>query len=309
MNYFTDYFLINDNEKIVMDLWGGHHVYYKSNNTYNITRDCGFFSNFTVSMFGVFILTINGYDVYDLKITMTDYSFEDIHPFLFEKNNGTLSFKDIPNEDIVFFYRNCYPSFFGLGFTPNSESILTKENFNLEITNRIINKFFTPNQKVMEIYNKMSNNKKLPQNEYVFIWARRTDKVEETGVPNAKKYFEVLESNNLLNERIFVQTDDPTMFDEFKEIGLNFEHFEEIPFAKGYSFHRNAQIRVASEEEFFNNFKITKIEHLCQILCIALFASNSKKCIIYPGNGTTVVPMYKKSFNNCFLFKDTYNLF
>lgn len=298
----------NDSEKLVLDLWGGQHVYYKKSKSYVILRDCGLFSNLTVMIYGVFVLYVHGYEIEDIRITMTDYFFDrDVYQILFKIKNEKLSFDDISNEEIDFFMSQCYPSTCGLGLKNWSNVSSNKENFNLKITNKIINKFFTPNENVLSLYEKMLNYKKIEDNDYVFIWARRTDKVEETSIPNAKRYFEVLEEMGLLNERIFIQTDDPTMVEEFNELSLNFEMFEQIPLAKGYSFHRS--VSRTSDEDFINDYNVTKEEYMMQMFCIVLLASKSKKCIIYPGCATTIVPMYKNSFDNCILFKDSLNLF
>jgi galactose-1-phosphate uridylyltransferase len=160
---------------------------------------------------------------------------------------------------------------------------------------------------VYEYFDKIFTNKDLVKNDYVFIWARRTDKVEENSIPNALKYYEILKEENLLNDRIIIQTDDKTMIDEFYELKFNFEYFNEIPFAKGYSFHR--LISKMSDEEFLNDFNIDKNEYMTQIICIVLLALNAKKCMIYPGCGATVVPMYKNTFNNCLLFQNDTTLF
>lgn len=76
--------------------------------------------------------------------------------------------------------------------------------------------------------------------------------------------------NNLLNERIFIQTDDLTMFEDFKKINFNFEYFSEIPFAAGYSFHRN--ISHTDDNVFYEMYKMTKDEYLIKMMCVVLLA-------------------------------------
>lgn len=308
MSEYTHYITEYTDNILTLDLWGGSQVYYKDTESFVIVRDCGFYSNVTVAMFGIFILTINGYKISNFKLTMTDYSSEDLYPQFFNQNNEyVLNFDDITNEDIHNFYHNSYPSKYGLGYPKSNFESKSSDVLNLDITDRIIKKFFTPNEKVYEYFNKMNVNKNLIKNEYVFIWARRTDKIEENLIPNAIKYYEILKEENLLNERIIIQTDDKTMLDEFIDLNFNFEYFSEIPFAKGYSFHR--LISKTPDEEFFNNFKIDKTEYITQIICITLLALNAKKCIIYPGCGVTVVPIYKNTYKNCFLFQNDTNLF
>jgi len=304
MNFFT----VDNDELIVLNLWGGQQTYYKKEKKYSIIRNCGIFSNLTVILYGIFVLKVKGYDVEDLEIVMTDYYFDkDVYPILFRKNNTQLNFDDVSEEEINFFWDNCCPSICGLGLKSWSATQSTKENFGLKITNKIIQKYFLPSHEVLNSYNKMVLDKNLYNNDYIFIWARKTDKIEETNVPNAEKYFELLCENNLLNERIFIQTDDLTMFEDFKKINFNFEYFSEIPFATGYSFHRN--ISHTDDNVFYEMYKMTKDEYLVKMMCVVLLAANSKIPIIYPGNPTTVVPMYKNSFDNCILFKDDKEIF
>lgn len=305
---FTNYFSTNNDDIIVLDLWGGSHIYYKKTKSYIISRDCGFFSNVTVTMFGIFLLKINGYEINDLKLTMTDYSFEDIYPQYFIKNEDyNLTFDDLTEKDLMDFLVYSHPSKFGLGYPKPSHMDFYDRSLNLEITNRLIKKYFTPNSEVFNYYKSLCLKKGITNDDYVFIWARRTDKIEENSIPNAEQYYNVLKSNNLLTERIFVQTDDQTMFNEFKELDMSFEYFDEIPFAKGYCFHR--LISKTPDDEFFNDYKINKKEYNMQIISIVLLALNAKKCLIYPGCGSTVVPMYKNTYNNCFLFSDDQNLY
>lgn len=277
-----------------LNLWGGSHVYYLDTKELVVMRDCGFFSNVTVTMFGLFLLTIEGYEVKSLKITMTDYSNDDLYNKFFKiDNNYNLNFNDITEDDILRFCRDGQPSKYGLG---------QPKMLDLNITERLIKKFFTPNQNVINYYENIKKIKNVTDNNYVFIWARRTDKIEEVTVPGSNQYIEALESNNLINERIFIQTDDKLLFDEFNNSGLKFDYLEMIPFAKGYSFHR--LINRTPENEFQNDYNITKDEHIIQMLCVVLFSINAKKTIVYPGNGTTVVPMYKNSYENSILFLD-----
>lgn len=305
--YGSDY-LRDEGDIVVLNLWGGNQIYIKDLKKYVVVRDCGLFSNVTVSMFGIFILTINGYEVGDIEITMSDYFHNyNIYPLLFSKTNTKLSFNDIQPEDIKFFVRNCYPSMCGLGLKDWGSASYTPQNFNLGITKRIIDKFFTPNSKVYELYNNILKGKNIVDSNYVFIWARKTDKIEETQVPSAQKYYDVLTERNLLNERIFIQTDDHTVFEDFKRLNLNFDYFDCIPFAKGYSFHRS--VSTTPDDVFFEDYGITKEEYMMQMVSVVLLAANAKKAIIYPGNPTTVVPMFKNTFEDCILFKDAYNLF
>jgi|688.fasta_scaffold175463_2 hypothetical protein len=302
------FFKKETDEIIELDLWGGSQIYEKKTKKYIIVRDCGLLSNLTVVLYGVFVLTRSGYEIDDIEITMTDY-FRDknIYPLIFGKKSTEFSFDDISKEELDFFFSNCIPSICGLGLKHWTTLQSTKENFNLNITKKIIDKFFTFNQNVYISYYKMLQDKSIKENEYVFVWARKTDKVEETKVPEAITYYEYLKNNNLIGEKIFIQTDDSTMFNDFKDLNFEFDYFEEIPFAKSYSFHRN--ISQLEDNLFFETYNITKEEYIIKMMCVVLLAANAKKTLIYPGNPTTVVPMYKNTFENCVLFKNDLELF
>jgi hypothetical protein len=60
--------------------------------------------------------------------------------------------------------------------------------------------------------------------------------------------------------------------------------------------------------KFLEHYKLSKEEYIRKMLCVVLLASEAKNTIIYPGNPTVVVPMYKNTFENCILFKDDINI-
>lgn len=76
---------------------------------------------------------------------------------------------------------------------------------------------------------------------------------------------------------------------------------------KGYSFHRS--ISQTPDEIFSKEYGLTKDEYFVKMMCVVLIATKSKKVLIYPGNPTTVVPMFKNSFEDCFLFKNQNELY
>jgi hypothetical protein len=152
----------------------------------------------------------------------------------------------------------------------------------------------------------MKTRKNIIKNNYVFIWARRTDKIEESKLPDAKMYYNVLKTHNLLDEKIIIQTDDFNLFEDFKKLNLSFDYFEEIPFADKYSFHRH--IYTIPDLEFLEHYKLSKEEYIRKMFCVVLLASEAENTILYPGNPTVVVPMYKNSFEKCILFKDNINI-
>lgn len=302
-------FINYENEdEISFDLWGGEQIYQKKNKKYRIERSCGIFSNVTVAIYGIYLIYMLGYEIEKIEIIMKDYFYEiDAYQIIFETNNEILKFDSFKDYDLIFFLENCLPSNVGLGLANWTTKESTKFNFNLEITDIILNKFFIPNKNVLNLYKEMVYKKNIEDNDYVFIWARKTDKIEEISIPEVSTYINILEKNNFLNKKIILQTDDFSVFEEFKNSGIKFEIFEEIPFAKGYSFHRD--ISKTNDLDFYNTYKISKENYFIQMLCVLLLAKNAKNSIIYPGNPTTLVPMYKRTFEGCFLFKNKTELF
>lgn len=64
-----------------------------------------------------------------------------------------------------------------------------------------------------------------------------------------------------------------------------------------------------SEEDFYKDFGMNKINYIIQMYSVAMIAKNSLKTILYPGNPTTFVPMMRGSFDGCIMFKDNKNTF
>lgn len=297
-----------DKEVITLDLWGGNQTYNNVTKTYRIERDCGIFSNLSVCIFGIFLLETENYKVENIEIIMREYFFDlDMYDILFEKNDLQINFDDIPKEELLFFKEHCYPTMCGLGLKGWDRVQSTIQNFNLKITNKIISKFFNPKQSVIEMYEKMKLQKNIVDGEYVFIWARKTDKVEESKVPDALAYYNELIENNLLDYRVFVQTDDPEVIKEFKDIDFNFEFFDDIPVTDRYSFHR--WISHIDDTTFIEKYGLSKIDYVLKMYCVVLFASKSKMSLIYPGNPTTFVPIVKNTFDGFILFRDDKNKF
>jgi hypothetical protein len=297
-----------DSDIISLDLWGGNQTYNKLTKTYRLERDCGIFSNMSTCIFAVFLLETEGYKVDKIELIMREYFLDlDMYEILFEKNDSEINFNDISNEEILFFRENCHPTMCGLGLKDWGRVNSTIENFNLKITNKIVTKFFNPKTEVIRMYEKMKSNNNIIENDYVFIWARRTDKIEETKVPTASTYFEELVNHKLLDYRIFVQTDDPEVIKEFGQLNFNFELFDDIPLTDRYSFHR--WISHIDDKDFEERYGLSKLDYVIKMYCVVIFASKSKMSLIYPGNPTTFVPIIKNTFDGFILFKDDKNKF
>lgn len=261
----------------------------KKNKTYSLERDAGLFSNLNLAILEIFMLEKRGYEVENVVLKLLNYSNEDVYCRLFRKNSRKLHFEDIGAQDLELFEKRRFPCQYGLG-----DNLTT---FNFSITSRIIEKFFEPNEVVMKCYCEMI--RKLDLEKSTFIWARRTDKNIECEIPSTKTYFELIQKIVPKNNSIIIQTDDEEVFKEFRNLDLQFQHFSSILFSENdQGFHNN-----------IDNTGHSGLEHLKQMLSLVIIAKNSGSVILYPGNLTTFIPMFRESFKNCHLFRNEKDLF
>jgi hypothetical protein len=254
-------------------------------------------------MYAIFVLTVSGYEVDKLELIMIDYYHDkDVYPMVFDLKKHKLNFNDIPVDNLIFFLERNYPNIWGLNFVQGA----SKESFDLRITKKIIDKFFTFNETVNSVYNEMKTRKNLQPNDYIYVWARRSDKIYETKVPSADRYIEEINKINVDNKKIVVQTDERAMLDDFLQIDKNIIYFEDMPFATmingDVSFHQ--RISQKDDTGFLEEFKVTKDEYFVKMCSVVLLSINSYKSVVYPGNATTIIPVYRNTFDNCILFKN-----
>ena len=274
-----------------------YETYSQETKTYSSIRDSGIYSIFNWIIRKIALLEMNGFPVETLKI---DYHSQEIYDLLFEKKECELNFSDISDEEKIFFKEKLDFTGWGLG---DDVKLL-----NFKITNKIINKFFNPSKLVLECYDNLIKSNNIDLNNTIFVWARSTDKSGETRLPNVEDYLKVINSINLSNKEILLQTDDYRVLSGFNGCNLNLKTIKEIPISgtlKGFHIEMNE----IGNDSFKSKYKITKDEYLLQMYCLSLIAKNSYKSILYPGNPTTYVPMIKGSFDDCYLFKDENQLF
>ena len=274
-----------------------YETYSQETKTYSSIRDSGIYSIFNWIIRKIALLEMNGFPVETLKI---DYHSQEIYDLLFEKKECELNFSDISDEEKIFFKEKLDFKGWGLG---DDVKLL-----NFKITNKIINKFFNPSKLVLECYDNLIKSNNIDLNNTIFVWARSTDKSGETRLPNVEDYLKVINSINLSNKEILLQTDDYRVLSGFNGCNLNLKTIKEIPISGTLNgFH--IEMNEIGNDSFKSKYKITKDEYLLQMYCLSLIAKNSYKSILYPGNPTTYVPMIKGSFDDCYLFKDENQLF
>jgi len=293
-----------EDSPLSIDLWGGQHLFYPKDKEYRVIRDCGLFSNMCVSMYGV-MEWYKRLGVSPEKITfnLIEYFTEDcdVYSMLFNTSKHPIQLKDLSEERLHKFFRYFEPNPLGIG--------RNKWHFDWDIINRLLAKYYRVSNEVESVFNRIQITHSIEFEHTVFIWARKTDKVWETKVPSARTYKDVLEKNNLMSKRIILQTDDLTVLEDFQNEQICVETLNEIPYADpNLAFHQKLSQRLTSEQ-FIVNYGLGKIDYLQRLLALMLIASKCNGCVIYPGGLSTIIPIFRGNFDNCFGFVDDINLF
>lgn len=290
-----------DENIINLDLWGGEHILDKETLNYEINRTCGLFSNMTVGMYGIMKYHSLGYLPKTISLYLSEYKYNyNFYNDLFKPNDINLNFDDIDENEMFNFFRYCEPNSLGLG--------RRKNDVNFTILNRLLSKYFTLSDTCNQMIDDIIIKHNISLNNTVFIWARKTDKVFEVDIPTPETYINILKENNLINKDIILQTDDISVLDEFKSLGLNFRTLDELP----YSYTSNGfHVRMSTsydDEQFYNEYSMSKVEYLQKLLSISKIASMCQYSIVYPGCLSTLIPIFKNNFNNQFSFKNNTSL-
>lgn len=285
--------------ELFSDILTSHHYesYSQESKTYISKKDSGLYSILVWIVRKIALLELNGFPVENLEI---QYYNEELYELLFEKKDIQLDFSNISNEEKIFFKEELNTTGFGLG------SNVKLLNFN--ITNQIINKFFTPNKTVLNYYDNLIKRNNIDLDNTVFVWARSTDKSGESRLPGVFAYLSVIRSIDLSGKEVLVQTDDIRVFKEFNSTKIKIKTIPEIPISEKITGFHN-EMNEMSDDKFKTLYNITKHEYFLQMYCLSLIGKNAYKTILYPGNPTTYIPMLKGSFDNCYLFKDDNHLF
>jgi hypothetical protein len=291
------FFVSETTEEITLNFWGGEQTYNKKTKTYKMLRSSGIFSNMTVAIYAIFVLTISGYPVEKVEFIMIDYFRDrDIYDLVFEPKVGLLDLSQMSEQELNHFLQRNHPNNLGLNFIHGT----SKNNFNFQITNKIIERYFTLNNTVISKYESLLKEKNIEKNKYIFIWARKTDKVYEIKVPSCKEYLNRIEPFLTDNTKVILQTDDRTMIEDFDNSNFNYITFGKNPVAKGESFHQ--RISLTDDKDFIEDYGMTKDEYFIYMFCVLLAAKDSSLSVIYPGNPSTIVPIYKGTFDDCILY-------
>lgn len=270
--------------------------------TYHTIRDAGLYANLNWIIRKVCLMELYGYKVENINFILHEYIPKvSVYNSLFEKKEIITNLHEFSEQDKMNFYEKTNYSSFGLG--------TNLRDFNFNITNQIVSKFFTPNKFVMGWYERFLNQVGGNIKDIIFVWARKTDKTSEAKIPNIETYLKIISEIDTKNKKILIQTDDLGVLKEFENSGLNFHRLLDIPFSKKQNrpFHLN--LKDISNDEFQRTYRITKMDYLGQMLALSIIGKNAYKTILYPGNPSSYISILKGSLEDCFLFKDDLNLF
>ena len=288
------------NENLVkLDLWGGTHEYNKLDNTYYLNRHAGLFSNLCVCSYGILTYVNMGLTPENISLKLTEYDDTlNFYTELFKLNNEKFDLSDISDEVLQRTLRYQEPSHLGLG--------REKHHINFDIISRVIKKYFSLSDNTKKVYDSILEKYNIDFENTIFIWARKTDKVVENQVPSVDTYLKIIYDNNLENKKIILQTDDITVFNEFKsKISINI--LDELPFSDDLNgFH--VKLNLVSDTTFYTKYNMSKVEYLQRFLSLVIIASKCQHVILYPGNLSMVVPMIRGNFDNVYSFFDNENL-
>jgi len=275
--------------------------YNQETKSYQFKRDAGLYANLVWVIRKIALLELNGYKVESVELILDEYNGEEAFDLFFEKNDNQIDYSNISDKDKSYFEQYLITSAFGLG-------IDDVKHLNFNITNQVIDKFFTPKESIISYYNNLMSSNNIDINNTVFVWARSTDKSGESRIPDTSAYMGILNTLNLEGKEILIQTDDYRVLNDFKNSNLNFKTISQIPKSNNLvGFHN--ELKDIRDDKFISTYNITKQEYLIQMYCLSLIGRDSYKTILYPGNPTTYIPIIKKSFDNCYLFKDNAQLF
>jgi len=275
--------------------------YNQETKSYQFKRDAGLYANLVWVIRKIALLELNGYKVESVELILDEYNGEEAFDLFFEKNNNQIDYSNISDKDKSYFEQYLITSAFGLG-------IDDVKHLNFNITNQVIDKFFTPKESIVSYYNNLMHSNNIDINNTVFVWARSTDKSGESRIPDTSAYIGILNTLNLDGKEILIQTDDYRVLNDFKGSNLKFKTITQIPMSNNLiGFHN--ELKDIRDDKFISTYNITKQEYLIQMYCLSLIGRDSYKTILYPGNPTTYIPIIKKSFDNCYLFKDNAQLF
>lgn len=281
-------------------LWGGNNSYSPETEKLIINRPYWLYSNIIITLYAICKLKTFKYNVKSIELYLNEYMHNyNFYPdlFLHKETNEEI----ITIEEAISVIEDLHPSIYGFGSDMKSFD-KQKLQKNIRTLIKIYNHYFTNNSSIQNHIDDIIKKHSIQLDSTVFIWARRTDKSQETDLPDAPDY--IRETQNYKNiKKILIQTDDSSFVNEFKELNNHLiEFINELPYSKTSSRGFHNHLSSICNDYFQQTHGISKIDYLKKFLAITYIASRSKYFISYPGNMITIVPIIRQNFDNCKLF-------
>jgi hypothetical protein len=255
-------------------------------------------SNMMVAIHGLAKIIAKGHKPRRVVFKLAEYvSDTNCFPFFFDVVEKPISQQEASN-----ILAQLYPTCHGLSkdWAQFDKTLISN---NMRALNALAY-YFTPNWSVRDQMLRIYHNNNMKFDNATFIWARGTDKAKELLLPKTHEYL-AMAIKAAPNHQIYIQTDDRTLAEQFSKM-TNTIVLDELPTADEHGFHNN--LYQISDKEFILRYKYTKIEYITRFLALLYLATQCKCFISYPGNLTTLVPILRGSFDNCFLFKNEHEV-
>ena len=287
-------------------LWGGNNSYDIASETLTINRQYGLYSNIIISLFGVCMLKQTSYRVSNIRLCLNEYEHNyDFYNDFFQTQQNSF---DISEEEANLVVNNLHPTNYGLS-DPSHRFNKQKLEELLPILIKLYNKFYTINNDTACEIENIVNAYNIDYSTSAFVWARKTDKVIESNIPNTIDYIRQLDNTDV--KKIYFQTDDTSVLEEITAIKTTDDRIvvlNELPISNDVNKGFHNYLYSISNTDFTNQHNMSKRNYLRKFLAITNIASKCNYFVSYPGNMLTIVPLMRQSFNNCILFIDNQNI-
>lgn len=274
------------------------HQYDETTGIYRLNRIYGICSNIMVAIHGIAKTISMGYSPKQIELILAEYiTSANLHPLFF-----TVVHRKVDKKMASAVCDDLYPSTFGLskGWEHFDKNLIQRHMPTLQA----LMHYFSPSWVVKDQMLKYFSLLNIDFQKTTFIWARGTDKSKEAELPSVSDYVHLALRNSPTN-RTLVQTDDAKMANEFRNHS-SVSLLNELPFCST-GFHNSMDKK--SDIEFIKDNKMTKIEYVSRFLALMYIAAQAKIFIGYPGNMTSMIPILRGTFEGCFLFKNSRELF
>lgn len=222
---------------------------------------------------------------YKIKTCLTEYHNYDIYKNLFNINQDKIRIWEDLDPELVFniFFKTNFCNLNKWGFGYN------KKDIDFTIITPLFDAYFNLQENILEKSKEIEERFNINKERDTFVWWRRTDKpTEYVDYPTLDDLSIHLPSN----KKIIFQTDDKEIGDSLKNLDLNIQLLDYIPYVRG----NNGPIPEVTDIDIADS-------HLKDILALMHVASTCEQFIGYPGTLSQVICFLRRNFNNCIVFR------